>query len=79
MDTRKRYAEDAEGNAGRRCVRLPRTNNNPSYSRSEGIPMLSTLPTVDAGAWTSSVSELDLEKKLAVQVIYSLRVPIFSC
>jgi hypothetical protein len=39
--------------------------------------MLSTLPTVDvvakAGgtveAW-SSVSELDLEKKLAVQVIY---------
>jgi hypothetical protein len=32
--------------------------------------MLSTLPTVDAGAWTSSVSELDLEKKLAVQVSY---------
>jgi hypothetical protein len=39
--------------------------------------MLSTLPTVDivakaggtVGAW-SSVSELDLEKKLAVQVIY---------
>jgi hypothetical protein len=41
--------------------------------------MLSTLPTVDAGAWISSVSELDLEKKLAVQVSYSLRVPVFSC
>ncbi len=42
--------------------------------------MLSTLPTVDVvvqagglgtvGAWSSPISELDLEKKLAVQVIY---------
>jgi hypothetical protein len=49
--------------------------------------MLSTLPTVDVvarpggtvGAWSSPVSELDLEKKLAVQVIYQLRaVVVFS-
>jgi hypothetical protein len=40
--------------------------------------MLSTLPTMDivteaggtVGTWSSPVSELDLEKKLAVQVIY---------
>jgi hypothetical protein len=51
----------------------------PRY-KAEGTPMLSTLPTVDVGAWPSPVSELDLEKKLAVQVIYSLRVSvIFSC
>jgi hypothetical protein len=42
--------------------------------------MLSTLPAVDViakaggtvGAWSSPVSELDLEKKLAVQVVYRL-------
>jgi hypothetical protein len=42
--------------------------------------MLSTLPTMNivakpggtVGAWSSPVSELDLEKKLAVQVIYSM-------
>lgn len=32
------------------------------------------------GTWPSPVSELDLEKKLAVQVIYRLRVAVtFSC
>lgn len=45
--------------------------------RTERTPMLSTLPPVDvvakargtAATWSSPVSELDLEKKLAVQVI----------
>ena len=40
---------------------------DPRY-KVEGTPMLSTLPTVDVGAWSSPVSELDLERKLAVQV-----------
>jgi hypothetical protein len=57
-----------------------RTRGEDPRYKVEGTPMLSTLPTVDVGAWSSPVSELDLERKLAVQVPHPFLVSvIFSC